>query len=151
MQNCRSEPPRPGSITSRKLALTATGGTHCCRDVHCCRDMAMNTRLLIQTEKFDEEFSSFQFAVSFRSDLPHVIPRYQLLPHCLRSYICDVGSNIVRRFVSFSWYCLSSVTRLAWPSALVDMLRQARPARVGCWCGAGFHPLRSIPFKRGVL
>ncbi len=50
------------------------------------------------------------------SSFPLLIPRYQLLPHPLREYICDVGSEIVRSFVSFLWYCLGSITGLAWPS-----------------------------------
>ena len=45
-----------------------------------------------------------------------LIPSYQLLPHESPEYICDVGSEIVRSFVSFLWYCLGSVTGLAWPS-----------------------------------
>jgi hypothetical protein len=85
----------------------------------------------------DAVFSAFPLAVSLEFDQPLVIPSYQLLPHCLTSYICDVGSNIVRRFVSFSWYCLSSVTRLVWPSALVDMLWQTRPVRTVADAGQG--------------
>src|SRR4051812_15070743 len=84
--------------------------------------------------------------------LSALIPSYPLLPHSFRSYICDVGSNIVRRFVGFSWYCLSSVTRLAWPSALVRRVTAGETvAGRSLVQRRAFHPLRSIPFKQGVL